>query len=225
MAAAGLFSSLKQLRSYLRSRGLAATLARFRTAFLFSREHYVLVYKPMDVEVPRVEARISGCCRLAELSDLPQLDVFSDQYTQEQFREWIEQGGVLFVFDHEGRIIAYRLITRQIPRVGAATKIIRLEATDTWVANTYTLPEFRGGRIGSALTSHVLIANKAAGYKREISLIRLANEASRKMVGLAGAVEIEEITYTVVCGLKLYKRRPAHQRRYYSGENATQSNS
>ena len=210
---------LKQLREYIRSRGLLATLQRFGSAFLFSREHYVLVYKPMDVDLPRVDARISGRCRAAEITDLPQLVVFSNHYTQDQFREWIEQGGVLFLFDHDGRIVAYRLITREVPPVGAATRIIHLEPTDTWVANTYTLPEFRAGRIGSALTSHVLRVNQALGYKREISLIRLSNEASRKMVGLAGAIEIEEITYTILCGLKFYQRRPANERRYYVGQS------
>lgn len=210
--------TLSQLRQYLQTRGIRATLRRLFSAFVFTREHYVLVYKPMDVEPPRVEARIPGTMRLARPDDLDGLRVFAHHYTTTQFRRWIEQGGSLYVFEHEGRLIGYRLVNQEVARFGPARDVVRLEPTDTWVVNAYTLPEYRGARIGTALASHILAANRAAGFKREISLIRIDNEASRKMVGLAGAREMQEITYTRVLGIKRYRVRSTNARRYYDGQ-------
>jgi GNAT superfamily N-acetyltransferase len=213
-AAAG---TLAQFTAYVRSRGVRATLRRLFRAVVFSREHYVLTYKPMDCEPPQVAARIPGAIRLADLRDLERLSIFAHHYTTEQFRHFIEQGRSLYVFDHEGQLLGYRLVNREIPRIGAARGLIRLEPTDTWVVNAYTVPAYRGARIGSALASYILAENRAAGFRREISLIRIDNEASRKMVGLAGAREMEEVTFTRLLGFTRYRIRSANARRYYEG--------
>ena len=208
---------LGRLRNYVRSRGPWGTLQRLLRLFVYSREHYVLVYKSMEAEIPRVAARVPGIIRLAVPGDLERLGAFSHHYTVDEFRRWIDRGRCLYVFEHEDRLIGYRLVTREVPRFGAAHEIVRLEPTDTWVVNAYTLPEYRGARIGSALASHVLAANRVAGFKREVSLIRIDNEASRKMVGLAGAREMEEIRYTRLLGFKKVRVRSTHARRYYGG--------
>ncbi len=206
---------LRQLVDYVRTRGVWATLRRLFTQFVFTREHYVLTYKPMDGEIPLVTARVPGTIRLARLDDLERLRVFAHHYTDEQFRRWIEAGPYLYVFEHERKLIGYRLITRELPRVGVARRVVRLEATDTWVVNAYTLEPYRAARIGSALASHILRENQQAGFRREVSLIRIDNVASRKMVGLAGAREMQEITYTRILGFARYQVRSAEERRYY----------
>ncbi len=204
-------------REYVKSRGLRATLQRLWQLLVYSREHYVLVYKSMEAEIPHVVARVAGTIRLAAPADLDRLAAFSHHYTGEQFRRWIDQGRCLYVFEYEHRLLGYRLVTREVPRFGAAHDVVRLEPTDTWVVNAYTVPEYRGARIGAALASHVLAANRAAGFKREVSLIRVDNEASRKMVGLAGAQEMAEIRYTRLLGFKRVRARSTHARRYYGG--------
>jgi GNAT superfamily N-acetyltransferase len=207
-----------EVAAYVRTRGWRAALERALRAFVYARERWVLTYKPMDADVPVVEARVPGSIRLARPDDVPALRVFSHHYTDEQFRRWVEPGDRLWVFEQDGRLLGYRLVTRELPRLGAARRL-RLEPTDTFVTNAYTLEPFRGARIGAALTSHVLRANRARGFRREISLIRLDNEASRKMVGLAGAREIEEITLTRVLGVTWVRTRPAGARRYYTGRH------
>lgn len=208
--------ALAAVRGYLRTRGLRATMRRlFRLAF--ARESYVLVYKLMDGDLPHVSPRIPGTIRVAKPGDLPGLRVFSHHYTDQQFLRWIKQGDCLFVFEQEKRILAYRLVTRELPRFGVARGRVHLEPSDTFVTNAYTLAAFRGARLGSALASYVLRFNQARGLRREISLIRVDNEASRKMVGLAGAVEVEEIRVMRVLGLAWYRVRRADGRRYYVG--------
>ncbi|HXQ21013.1 MAG TPA: GNAT family N-acetyltransferase [Candidatus Acidoferrales bacterium] len=200
-------TSLQLLREYVTSRGVGATSRQLLSMCVYSRRSYVLVCKATDVDVPHISARIPGTIRLAVADDVERLRVFAHRYTGAQFRRWIEQRRGLYVFEHQGRLIAYRLVSRDVPRLSVARKIIRLEPTDTWVVSSYTLPDFRGARIGAALACHSLAENRVAGFKREISLIRADNEAARKMVGLAGGREVEEVTCTRLLGFKRYRRR------------------
>ena len=111
---------LAMLREYVRSRGVWGTIRRLFTAFVFHREHLILYYKSMAEDIARVTPKLPGVMRRATLNDLDAMKVFAHHYTVRQFRRWIEKGWV-WVFEHEGKLIAYRAVTRELPRVGAPT--------------------------------------------------------------------------------------------------------
>jgi len=210
-------SRLTMLRDYVRSRGLRGTLRRLFTAFVFHREHLVLYYKSMEQDVQRVVPKIHGSMRRATLEDLDRLAVFAHHYTAEQFRRWIEQGWA-WVFEHDGKLIAYRVVTRELPAVGAPSELVKLEPTDVWVVNMYTLPEYQGLRVQAALISHVLAENRALGFRREISMGRLDNESSRRTIGLSGGREMQEVIRTRFLGFTRYRFKETNARRYYDGD-------
>jgi GNAT superfamily N-acetyltransferase len=201
----------------VRSRGLRATLRRLFEAFVFSRERLIRFCKSMNEEITPVAAKLPGRMRRATLDDLDALGVFSPYQTVDEFRRWIERGDDVWVFEHEGRLIAYRVITRELPRLGAAHDLLELEPTDVWVVNMHTLPEYQGLRVQAALITHALLENRRAGNRRELSMGRLDNESSRRTIGIAGGREMQEISCTRVLGLARYRVVPAGGRRYYSG--------
>ncbi|MFQ5664915.1 MAG: GNAT family N-acetyltransferase [Candidatus Binatia bacterium] len=215
-------SSWATLREYVKSRGVWGTARRLFTAFVYHREHLVLYYKPMDQEIQRVTAKVAGVMRRATVEDLERLDVFSHHYTQAQFRRWIEKGWA-WVFEHDGKLIAYRVVTQELPRVGAPRDLVQLEPTDVWVVNMYTLPEYQGLRVQAALITHVLAVNQAAGFKREISIGRLDNESSRRTIGLSGGREMEEIISTRLFGITRYRLKKTGARRYYDGQTVART--
>jgi GNAT superfamily N-acetyltransferase len=209
-------SAWSTLREYVKSRGVMGTLRRLYTAFVFHREHLVLYYKSMDEEIQRVTPKISGTMRRATPADLDGLQVFAHHYSREQFARWIEHGWA-WVFEHEGKLIAYRVVTRELPRTGAPYELVHLEPTDVWVINMYTLPEYQGLRVQAALITHVLAENRAAGFKREISIGRLDNESSRRTIGLSGGREMQEMMRTRILGVTRYRFIDTGKRRYYDG--------
>jgi len=160
--------------------------------------------------------------RRARLDDLDALKVFAHHYTTEQFRRWIENDDGVWVFEHERKLIAYRVVVRELPRLGAPHDLLKLEATDVWVVNMYTLPEFQGLRVQAALITHVLAANRKAGFKRELSMGRLDNESSRRTIGISGGREMEEVLCTRLLGKTRYRVLPANARRYYDGRASEQ---
>src|SRR5262249_47811067 len=111
-------SAWSQLREYVKSRGVIGTVRRLFTAFVFHREHLVLYYKSMDDEIERVIPKIPGTMRRATVDDLDGLQVFAHHYSREQFARWIERRWV-WVFEHDTKLIAYRVVTRELPRTGA----------------------------------------------------------------------------------------------------------
>lgn len=211
--------AVAQLWTYVKSRGVRATAQRLFKAFVFSREHLVLYYKSMEDEITLVTPKIAGVMRRARLDDLEGLRVFSHHYTTEQFRRWIENGDGVWVFDHDGKLIAYRVIVRELPRLGAPHDLLTLEPTDVWVVNMYTLPEYQGLRVQAALITHVLAENRRAGFRRELSMGRLDNESSRRTIGISGGREMEEVLCTRVFGYTRYRLVPTGARRYYDGQS------
>jgi GNAT superfamily N-acetyltransferase len=212
-------STLMLLRDYVRSRGLLGTLRRLFTAFVFHREHLVLYYKSMEDEIRRVTAKIPGTMRRATLADLDGLKVFEHHYTAAQFRRWIEREWA-WVFEHDGKLIAYRAVVRELPKVGAPRDLVKLEPTDVWVVNMYTLPEYQGLRVQAALITHVLAENRALGYRREISMGRLDNESSRRTIGLSGGREMQEVLCTRFFGFTRYRFVETGARHYYDGQGS-----
>jgi GNAT superfamily N-acetyltransferase len=208
--------ALTVLREHLRSRGVWGTLRRLFTAFVFRQEHLVLYYKSMEDEIQRVTAKIPGVTRRATLDDLDGLQVFAHHYTGAQFRRWIEHGWV-WVFEHDTKLIAYRVVTRELPRVGAPHDLLKLEPTDVWAVNMYTLPEYQGMRVQAALITHVLAENRALGYRRELSMGRFDNESSRRTIGLSGGREMQEVLRTRLLGFTRYRFIEAGARHYYDG--------
>jgi GNAT superfamily N-acetyltransferase len=208
--------ALTVLREYLRSRGVWATLRRLFTAFVYRREHLVLYYKSMEDEIQPVTAKIPGVSRRATLDDLDGLQVFAHHYTRVQFQRWIERGWVS-VFEHDAKLIAYRVVTRELPRVGAPHDLLKLAPTDVWAVNMYTLPEYQGLRVQAALITYVLAENRALGYRREISMGRLDNESSRRTIGLSGGREMQEVLRTRLLGFTRYRFVETGARHYYGG--------
>jgi GNAT superfamily N-acetyltransferase len=209
-------SALTLFREYVRSRGVWGTVRRLFTAFVFHREHLILYYKSMEQEITLVTPKIAGVMRRATLNDLDAMAVFAHHYTARQFQYWIERGWA-WVFEHDGKLIAYRVVTQEVPRVGAPHDLVRLEPTDVWVVNMYTLPEYQGLRVQAALITHVLAENRAAGFKREISMGRLDNESSRRTIGISGGREMQEVVCTRMLGWTRYRFCETGARRYYNG--------
>lgn len=209
--------TLSMLRDYVRSRGVWGTLRRLFVVFVFRREHLVLYYKSMDDDIQRVIPKLPGVSRRATMDDLDGLRVFAHHYTRAQFARWIERGWV-WVFEYDKKLIAYRVVSRELPKVGAPHELLKLEPTDVWAVNMYTLPEYQGQRIQAALITHVLAENRALGYRREISMGRLDNESSRRTIGLSGGREMQEVVRTRLLGFTRYRFVETGARHYYDGQ-------
>jgi GNAT superfamily N-acetyltransferase len=207
------------LREYVKSRGVWGTLRGLFVTFVYHREHLVLYYKSMAEEIQPVTPKISGITRRATAADLDGLQVFTHHHSRAQFARWIDKGWV-WVFEHEGQFIAYRIVTQELPRVGAPHELVRLEPTDVWVVNMYTLPAYQGLRVQAALITHVLAANRAAGFRREISIGRVDNESSRRTIGLSGGREMQEMMRTRFLGFTRYRFVETGARRYYDGQTS-----
>jgi len=132
------------------ARGFFRTCKILLEHSFFSRSREFVLYRLMRPEGPLNPAFEY---RIARPDDLVSLDVFSDIYDRKVFAKIFEEGDYLFLALEGNKPIAFQWLSRQ-SRTWPPYSFFRLQNTQVWVVDVYTLPECRRLRVASSLRTY-----------------------------------------------------------------------
>ena len=134
-------SRARQLLHLVRVRGLRRTLRAILQGYVFSHRRWYIFYRPIQRDPPAPGDDFDY--RLASLADLESFAAFEPNRHRREFREWLENGALLFAaFAKEGRPVAFQCFAHQVP-TGPPLSSLSLGPGQLWTVDVQTLPEFR----------------------------------------------------------------------------------
>jgi GNAT superfamily N-acetyltransferase len=132
---------------------------------------------PVDEHVGDIAFRMA---READLARLGELDRFGRRGSMA--RAAVEEDGDwLFVGCHADRIVALRLVARDVPPHGVVHKVVKLSPDQVWEKELFCLPEYRGRGIARELSLFSDRALAAQGYTELFGIISVDNTASLRL--------------------------------------------
>jgi hypothetical protein len=146
----GTVSRARQLLHLMRVRGLRRTLRAVVQGYVFSYRRWYIFYRPIQRDPPAPGADFEY--RLATPADLESLAVFEPNRTRREFREWLENGALIFTAFQNGRPVAFQCFAHQVP-TGPPLSSLSLGPGQLWTVDVQTLPEFRRHHVAQSLRS------------------------------------------------------------------------
>jgi hypothetical protein len=138
---------------------------------------------PVSEVTPRLPVRVE----VLKESEVDDYLAFRPDTPRESVTERLTLGDQCFVARHQGRIVASCWTATRPVWSEFLDCEIGLAVGEAYLFDRFTLPDFRGLRIGNAVRMYQLRSLQKAGYRRTISAIMPENEPALRDVARGGA--------------------------------------
>lgn len=171
-----LFSKIRRLVHLVRVKGIRRIVKVGFESYVFAYSRFILSYKSL-AGVPFPAEENDFHCRLATMDDLERLKVFEPYRWRSEFREWLSNGGWVFIALDGEFPIAFN-VASIAPFLQPPWSRISLRKHRVWSVDAYTLPSHRRRGAGRALTKYKdgFLATK--GFRQSVSFRRASDEAA-----------------------------------------------
>lgn len=197
-------SAVSHVSKHFRRQGARHTLRLLVRRCLCGSNEFVITRASLGG--PPVEEGVDDIMfRLASRFDLAKLGEF-DRYGRHgrmARASVVEDHDWLFVASHSERIVATRLIGRNVPPHGIMHKVVKLAPGQVWEKEMFCLPEYRGRGIARRLSLFSDRYLAAQGYTQLLGVIAARNVPSLRMHVHKG---VEFVCYVSYSRLLVHER-------------------
>jgi GNAT superfamily N-acetyltransferase len=197
-------SAVNHVLKHLRRQGARHTVKLLVRRCLCGAKEFVITRA--SLAGPPIAERLGEIVfRLATRADLARLTEF-DRYDRhgvmarasvEEDHDW------LFVACHAERIVAMRLVGRNVPPHGIMHKVVKLAPGQVWEKEMFCLPEYRGRGIACRLSLFSDRHLAGQGYTELLGVVAARNIASLRMHVHKG---VEFVCYVSYSRLLIHER-------------------
>lgn len=167
-----------------------------------------LLTEPIVIPQPRLPVTI----RLATPVDLEKFDGVATFSEIKAYAKRFARGHICFIALYQDRLVGYNWAATEVdPKLEGA--LVRIQPGDVYVGYAFTVPAYRGQRIGSALSAHRLRYLQEKGYRRMIAIADVRNQAALVLTRKLGYQEIDRATFRRILWWRTF--------RYHSGESTS----
>jgi GNAT superfamily N-acetyltransferase len=113
---------------------------------------------------------------------------------------WLANGDPFIVAEHDGRIIAYAILSLKVfirdqLLLQSIQNAIEIKKGDGWGTDALVRPSYRGKNLYPSLATELLKQGKKAGVLRVLGAVDVKNRSSRAAHRRLGCHEICEVSY------------------------------
>lgn len=163
-------SRARRLLHLARVRGTRRTLRAVAQAYLFAFRRWYIFYRPIRPAAPQ-PASPEFEYRLATVADLESFAVFEPNRHRREFREWLDEGALLFAAFKDGRPVAFQCFARSVP-TGPPLNRLTLGPGQIWTVDVQTVPEYRRHHVAADLRAYRDIMLSEMGLREYVSSVQ-----------------------------------------------------
>lgn len=163
-------SRARRMLHLARVRGARRTLRAVTQAYLFAYRRWYIFYRPVRPAAPQ-PAGAEFEYRLATAADLESFAVFEPNRHRREFREWLDDGALLFAAFKDGRPVAFQCFARAVP-TGAPLDRLTLGPGQIWTVDVQTVPEYRRHHVAADLRAYRDIVLADMGLREYVSSVQ-----------------------------------------------------
>ena len=174
-------------------------LRRVRLSEGVRYERFHMMVRDIDRGCPQVEAKIEiSCSQLepTELATFAAVDVW--QRSLRELKRLSDRGQVFYVARHGGIVSGAAIETKRATSLGST---IPLREDEFSIATMFTVPEYRGNGVASALGCFICRQMAAAGFRTVISFVNVKNASSLRSFAKRGYQSAGIVGYLDLLGL------------------------
>lgn len=203
-------------RYYIRRDGVIRTLPFLGgeiARLSFNHLSYLLVMRSLEEPLPDVQPSIASEIRPFTPADLAIVSAMTRPSEAKLFARRLAKGHVGLLALHAGRPIGYAWGTAKLDL--EVEKIpLHLEPGDVLCSDMYTMPEYRGKGVQTALTLARLQLFRTLGYRRAICYIAVGNSPSlhvwQRKIGCSTVGQIDFLRVGCWSRVRLYGSTEFH---------------
>lgn len=163
-------SRARRLLHLARVRGARRTLRAVTQAYLFAFRRWYIFYRPVRPAAPQpVSAEFEY--RLATAADIESFAVFEPNRHRREFREWLDDGALLFAAFKDGRPVAFQCFAYSVP-TGPPLDRLTLGPGQIWTVDVQTVPEYRRHHVATDLRAYRDIVLADMGLREYVSSVQ-----------------------------------------------------
>jgi hypothetical protein len=163
-------SRARRLLHLARVRGARRTARAFAQGYLFAFRRWYIFYRPIRPAAPQ-PAGAEFEYRLATAADLDSFAVFEPNRHRREFREWLDDGALLFAAFKDGRPVAFQCFARSVP-TGPPLNRLTLGSGQIWTVDVQTVPEYRRHHVAADLRAYRDIMLSEMGLREYVSSVQ-----------------------------------------------------
>jgi hypothetical protein len=169
------WSRARRLLHLVRVRGLRRTVRAVVQGYLFSHRSWYIFYRtirPDPAPPPGDSAAFE--CRLATPADIESFAMFEPNRSRREFRDWLDEGALVFAAFVDGRPVAFQCFSHHVP-TGPPLSSLTLAPGQLWAVDVQTLPEYRRHHAAAALRAYRDRALGGQGIREYVSSVQEDN--------------------------------------------------
>jgi len=197
------FSRVRRLVHLARVRGARRTIRAVTQAYVFAFRRWYIFYRPIRPVAPQ-PASSEFEYRLATAADIESFAVFEPNRNRREFREWLDDGALLYAAFANGRPVAFQCFARSVP-TGPPLSSLKLGPGQIWTVDVQTLPEYRRHHVAADLRAYRDIMLAEMGLREYVSSVQDDNlPALRYAYGSPKRLvdRVQLLTYVCVLGFR-----------------------
>jgi ribosomal protein S18 acetylase RimI-like enzyme len=167
------------------------------------RQLLVLVH-PFTEDMPVVEPKLPVTIEELQPPDFDEVIALRPYLNQEVIQLRIEAGHRFYVAKLDERIVHVLLAGVNRAYIGYLEIAFPLSAEEVYFGEAYTVPQYRGNHIGSAVTAMINRQMSRKGYRRSVLFIHPSNTPSLRVHRRIGSKIRGRIGWCEILGIRRY---------------------
>jgi len=168
----------------------------------------IIAERSLDEPIHQIKPRISVTIRQATSEDLDKFNGIVNGSKLELLKKRFEIGGrVCFIALDKDKLAYFRWVSLEDEYESSSQLTIKLREREAYLFDAYAVPQYRQGRLHTAVTNEALLYLKDKGYEKALVAVFIHNTYARKALASVGFQGKRVVTLLALFGMKFHRWR------------------